>query len=190
MFGDRQRDTGDVHFLETVPADQSIGHVPGDGHQRRGIQVRRGDAGYKVCRTGAGSGNDHTHIPRGSGVAVRGMTGTLFVGCQHVMDAVFPLVQGIIQIDDLSARVSEHSLCSLLNQSFNYNIRTTKQHSYPFLSLQTMYVHSTPNERNDQTRFQKVSPNVSGVFLDCHSPPVHPFAAGSKTGKSPAIFSR
>nr|AMK55512.1 hypothetical protein AALO17_23780 [Faecalibaculum rodentium] len=44
-----------------------------------------------------------------------------------------------------------------------------------------MYVHSTPNERNDQTRFQKVSPNVSGVFLDCHSPPVHPFAAGSKT---------
>ena len=117
MLGDGQRDTGDVDFLEAIGADLGGGHVAGDGHQRNGIQICIGDAGDQIGGTGAGGCDDHAHLAGGSGIAVGSVRCTLLVGSQHVTDLCLIPVQGVIQVDDLSAGITEDGLTSLLDES-------------------------------------------------------------------------
>jgi len=44
VLGDRQRDAGDVRFLERVGADELAPHLAGDADNRRAVQHGRGDA--------------------------------------------------------------------------------------------------------------------------------------------------
>ena len=64
VLGHRQRDAGDVDLLEGVLADERRGHVAGDGDDRDGVQLRRGDAGHEVRRAGAGGAHAHADPAR------------------------------------------------------------------------------------------------------------------------------
>ena len=54
VLGDRQRDAGDVGFLERVRANQPAADLAGDADDRRGVHHRRRDAGDHVGRAGTG----------------------------------------------------------------------------------------------------------------------------------------
>jgi hypothetical protein len=45
VFRDRQRDAGDVGFLEGVLTDKLAGDLTGDRHDRRGVHHRGGQPG-------------------------------------------------------------------------------------------------------------------------------------------------
>ena len=58
------------------------------------------------------------------------------MGGQHMADAVFIPVKRIIEVDDLSARVPEHSVAALLGKYFGDDFRTGQYHRItPFASL-------------------------------------------------------
>ena len=53
VLRDRQRDAGDVGFLERVGSDQLAAHLSGDADDRRRVEHRRRDAGDHVRRARA-----------------------------------------------------------------------------------------------------------------------------------------
>src|SRR5699024_9945529 len=105
VLGDGQRDTGDVDLLEAVGADLGGGDVAADGHHGDGINVGRCNTGDQVGGTGAGSTDNHAGLSGGAGVAVGSMGSPLLVGRQDVMDLGLVLVEAVVDVDDLTARV-------------------------------------------------------------------------------------
>ncbi len=87
VLGDRQRDPGDVRFLEAVRADQAGRHLPGDGDHRHRVHVGVGERRDQVGRARPRGGDAH---PRPAGhlrVAGRRVAGTLLMPDQDVAHA-------------------------------------------------------------------------------------------------------
>ena len=128
VLGDGQGDAGDVDLLEGVGADLVIGDVAGDRHHGDGIQKGGGDAGDQVGGAGAGGGDDHAGLPGGPGPAVGGVGGPLLVGGEDVPELVLVFVQGIVDMDHLSAGVAENGCNALLNEGPDNNVRAGQFH--------------------------------------------------------------
>ena len=135
VLGNGHGDTGNIHLLEGIPAQQGDRHVASNRHHRDGIHVGRGQTRHQVCGAGAGGGDAHSHLARGSGVAVRGMGGTLLMGGQHMGDAVLVFVKGVVKIEHRAAGIAENRIHPLFQQALHQNIRSVFDHrSHPLLS--------------------------------------------------------
>ena len=66
MLGNRQRDAGDIDFLEAVASDEVARHVAGNGDHRYGVKHSGSNAGHKIGRARAAGGDDHTDLSGGS----------------------------------------------------------------------------------------------------------------------------
>ncbi len=86
VFGEGLAGAGDVGFLKHVAAEEPLVDLPGDGDERNGIHVRRGDAGDEVRRAGAGCGDAHAGNSGGAGISARFMGGVLFFAHKDVFD--------------------------------------------------------------------------------------------------------
>ena len=104
MFGAGSRDPDDVHLLKGVIADELRGHLAGQDHDRDGIHIGGGNAGYRVGGTRPGGHQTDPHLARGPGIAVRRVDGPLFMPDQDVPDIRFDQV--IVDIGDRRRRGS------------------------------------------------------------------------------------
>ena len=120
VFGNRQRDAGDVHFLKSVAAQHRAAHLPGDAHDGRRIHHRRGDPRDHVGRAGSRGRQRHAHPPAGPRVAVGHMRGALFMPHQHVMHPRFG--QGVIGRKNGASGIPEDVLDAQPLQAFPDNL--------------------------------------------------------------------
>ena len=130
VLGDRHGHAGDVHFLKAVPSDQRVRHVAGDRYQRHRVQICSGDTGDQIGGTRTGGGDDNADLAGGTCIAVCCMCGTLFMGCDDVMDPVLCQIEGIVDVDDLSARIAEYRRSTLFDQGFYDDLCTFQFHLF------------------------------------------------------------
>ena len=116
VFCDRHRDARDIDLLEAVASQQSFRDIRRDRDDRDRIHVRRRDARHQICR--ARAARRHTDLAGRSRITVRRMRRALLMGRQHMADLrVF--IEFIIDIQDRTARISEHGVDALLFQTFD-----------------------------------------------------------------------
>ncbi len=120
VLGAGTGDAGDVALLEGVVADEVRGHLPREDDDGDGVHVGRGDPRHGVRGAGAGGGKRHADLSRCAGIAVGGVYGRLFVADEDVLE--FAAVQLVIDVDDGTARVSEHDVHSLRLQALDQNL--------------------------------------------------------------------
>ena len=128
VLRDRQRDAGDVGFLERVRPDQPAADLAGDADDRRRVHHRRGDAGDHVGRAGARRRNRDADAAAGAGVAVGHVRRALLVPDQDVPDR--EVEHRVVGREDGAARISEHVGDALAHQTFPQNLRTGSFHIY------------------------------------------------------------
>ena len=123
-LGDGHGDTGDVHLLKGVLADEVLADVAGDEHHRGGVVVGRGDAGGQVGGPGAGGGEAHPHLSGGAGIAVGGVGGALLVGGEDMADFVLVAVElkFVVYVQDRAAGVAEDRVHPLLQKALHQNL--------------------------------------------------------------------
>ena len=122
VLDDRQRDAGDVGLLEGVGADEVAAHLPGDGHQRRRVEVGGGDAGDEVGGAGAAGRRADAHLAGGAGVAVGGVRRALLVAHQHVAQ-LLGVVEGVVERDRDAAGIAEDDLAALVLEGGHEGLR-------------------------------------------------------------------
>src|SRR5699024_7706992 len=123
-------DTGDIHLLEGVLADQVLADVTGNEHHGGGVVVGGGNTGGQVGGAGAGGGETHTHLAGSPGVAVSSVGGALFVGGKNVPDLILIAVQFefIVYIQNGAAGVTEYGIRPLLQQTFHQDLGCFHSH--------------------------------------------------------------
>jgi hypothetical protein len=119
--GDAER----VGFLKRVAADQLAGDLTGQGHDGDRIHQGVDQAGDQVGRARTGGGAADADFSGGSGVALRGERGVLFVADEDVLDR--RIVQGVIKRKRDAAGVSENDLHFLALQAFEDDFRAAGQ---------------------------------------------------------------
>ena len=129
VLGDGQGHAGNIDFLETIGADDGSGHVACNGNQRDGIDVSGGNTGDQIGGTGAGGGDTDADLAGGSCVAVGSVGSALFMGGKDVLQFPLILVQGIVDIDDLTTGVAKDHVGALFNQCAYDDIGTGKFHA-------------------------------------------------------------
>jgi hypothetical protein len=109
VLGDRQRDAGDVGFLEPVGADQVRGDLAGDGNHGDGVHVGVGQRGDQVGRARSAG----RHADAGAAGRLRvpggGMAGPLLMPDQDVPDPL-GVEQRVVRGQDRAAGDAEHDL--------------------------------------------------------------------------------
>ena len=124
-LGDGHGDTGDIHLLEGILADEVLRHVDGDEHHGRGVVVGGGDAGGQVGGAGAAGGKAHANLTSGAGISVGGMGGPLLMGSQDVANLILIAMefQLVIDVQNRAAGVAEYGIYPLLQQALHQNLR-------------------------------------------------------------------
>jgi len=95
MLGDRQSNAGNIYFLKSILTDKGSGYLTGYGYYRRRIKIGISNTGYQIGGTGTRGSHTHPHLPRGSGIAIGGMSCPLLVTHQN-MAKLRILGQGVI----------------------------------------------------------------------------------------------
>ena len=122
VLDDRQRDAGDVGLLEGVGADEVAAHLPGDGDQRRRVQVGVGDAGDQVGGAGAAGGHADADLAGGAGVAVGGVRRALLVAHEDVAQ-LLGVVEGVVERDGDAAGEAEDDVAALVLEGRDEGLR-------------------------------------------------------------------
>ena len=115
MLGNGQGNARDVNFLEAVLPDEGVGHVARNGYHRDTIQHRRCNTRYEVGCARTARCQANAYFARRTRVAVRRMRRALLVRGKHVVDFIFIFVKGVVNIDDLTTRITEDIGYALLN---------------------------------------------------------------------------
>jgi hypothetical protein len=116
----RQGDAGDVDFLEGVPPDQWLDHLPGDGNHRHGIQHGISQASDKVGSAGARGGHAHARLARCPGVTLRRHGGPLLKAHQDVMEACGR--KRVVERDHRATRIAKDGIDARVLESLAYNL--------------------------------------------------------------------
>ena len=130
-LGDGDGDTGNVHLLKGVLADEAFHHITGDKDHRRGVVVGCGNAGGQIgcARPGGGEGT-RTSLCRWSG-HIRRRSGRRPAHerseCGEYLCSVSVRFHLIIDVQDRTARIAEYRIHALLQQAL---IRFGKFHSH------------------------------------------------------------
>ncbi len=89
VFRNRQRHTGNVHFLKGVGAEQLGRNLSRDADQRNGVEHRSGDTGHHIGGARTGGGQRNARAAGGARIAVGHVDSALLVPCQDVPDGKF-----------------------------------------------------------------------------------------------------
>ena len=112
VLRDRQRDAGDVDFLEGVAPDQRLDHLAGDGHDRHRVEHGVGEPGDQVRRPWSRS---HQADPRLAGSSRIPFGGQCRPLLEPHQDVVKPRAwQRIVERNHRSARISENRVHTLV----------------------------------------------------------------------------
>ena len=88
MLCDRCRDTCDINLLKTVLSKQWHTYITGNSHHWNRIHVCGCDTGYQICCTRSGSSQTHTNFTGGTGISIRSMGSSLFMGRKHMVNFI------------------------------------------------------------------------------------------------------
>ena len=134
---DGQADAGDINFLKGILPHEGAVDVAGYKDHGGGVHIGGGDTGGEVGGAGTGGGEADSHLAGGAGVTVRGVGRPLFVGGENVANAVTVVIEGVVDVEDGSAGITEHGIHPLLQQTFNEDIRAFAFHvpRFPLFSV-------------------------------------------------------
>ena len=127
VLGDGERDSGNVGFLESVPADRRSRHLPGDSHQRHRIHLGGRNPGYQVGCPRAAGRRAHAHPSGGAGIAVCCHRRCLLVPHQYMAQPrVFG--HGAVKRQHRAAGQAEYDVYPLLQEALANNLSAAKFH--------------------------------------------------------------
>jgi len=129
VLRDRNRDAGDVRLLESVGAQQSAGHLPGNRDEWRAVHPRVGDRRHQVRRAGAARRDAHSHAPARARIALGRMACPLLVPAQHVMQPVAIRVVRVIERHDRAPGDAEHHAHVLADERLAHDLRAGQHES-------------------------------------------------------------
>ena len=139
MFDTGAGDTHRVHLLKGIVADQFGGHLTGEDYHGCRVHIGGGDTGHRIGQTRPRGHQDHSRLARGPGVAIGGVGGSLLVAYQHMLDIVL-LVEGIVNMQYSTARITEQVFDTLLLKATDDNLGAGQFHS----GLLTSSIGSVP----------------------------------------------
>jgi len=145
------RDSDAVHFLEGVVANQVRRHLPGEDHQRNGIQEGRRDAGDGIGCAGPGGYEHHTGFAGCPRVAIGSMGRTLLVPDQNVFDGVL-FVELVVDVKNGPTRISEQELDTFIDERAHEDFRAAKHFSHDYLTMLQQVPRSSPAHQRDPVR--------------------------------------
>ena len=112
VLHDGNRDAEDVGLLEGVSSDHGQGHLPRYDDEGNGVHVGSGNARHGVRGTRAARDERDAHLAGCARIAVSFMDGALLVAGKHVLVGL-GIEQGVIDVDGMTARVSEDEIDAL-----------------------------------------------------------------------------
>ena len=101
------------HLLKRILSEKRCSYITCDCHHWYGIHVCGSDSCYQIGSSGAGSCKTHADFTGSSCVSVCCMGCSLLMGGQYMCDLVFIFIEGVIYIQDGTARISEYSVNAL-----------------------------------------------------------------------------
>ena len=120
VLGARARDANRVRFLERVVANEKGRHLSGKTHDGDGVHQCVGQAGYGVGRSRPGGNEEDAGAPRGAGVALCGVGGSLLVPDKNMPDAAI-LEERVIDRQHRAARIAEDDLDPLVLEGLDHD---------------------------------------------------------------------
>jgi len=112
-----------IHLLEGVRADHGSGYLTRNHHHGDGVHVGGGDSGHRIGGTGTGGDEADPALAGCAGVTVRGVSGTLLVTDEDVLDPLL-LEEGVVDVQHGPARVAEDELDALVDQGLDDDLGT------------------------------------------------------------------
>ena len=129
VLGNRQRDAGDVRFLERIGADKLAAHLAGDADDGRAVHHRRRDARHHVRRARSRRRNRDADPAARARIAVGHVRRALLVADEHVADRI--IEHRVIRRKDGAARIPEDVGHTLANETFPNDLRSCAFHCCP-----------------------------------------------------------
>ncbi len=126
VLGAGARDADDVHFLESVVADEMGRHLAGEHDDGDGVGVGRGDPGHRVGGPGPGGDQAHPHFAARPGIAVGGVHRALLMPDQYVTDVGSRKL--VVNVDDGPSGKTEKSVHVLVFQDRHQDLSACQHH--------------------------------------------------------------
>ena len=117
VFGDGERRTGDVGFLESVSSDRGASDLPGDSHDWDRIHHRGGQTSDQVCGTWSGGGDRNADLAGCACVTIGSVSGALLVSYKHVTQLRIP-AEHSVERQNRAAGEAKHDVDALVQQRF------------------------------------------------------------------------
>ena len=114
-----------VALLKGIQSNGGSGHLATDDDHGNAVHVGRGNTGDGIGEARARRDQSNTDITCGAGIAVSGMHSGLLVTNQDVLNGVL-LEEGVIDVQDSTARVTPDVLDVLGLEGFNENFTTAQ----------------------------------------------------------------
>jgi len=108
VFGDRQRDAGDIAFLECILADELLGNLPGDRHDGDRIELGGCQTGHQIGGAGTRGSDADADLSGGARIPVGRQGGPLLEAGQHMVETGFR--QRIVERNHGAARIAKDDL--------------------------------------------------------------------------------
>ena len=110
---DRHYDSCNINLLERILSEKRCSYITCDCHHWYGIHVCSSDSCYQIGSSGTGGCETYTDFAGSSCISVCRMGSSLLMGSQYMCDLVFIFIEGVIYIQDGTARISEYSVNAL-----------------------------------------------------------------------------
>ena len=121
VFDNRPCNADRIALLERVQTNRVRWYLPRDDHHGNTVHIGGSNAGHSIRGTRPGGYQRDAHITRGTGVAVCGMNGTLFVANQNVLNGVL-LVESVVNVKYSPTWIAPDVFNAFGLQSFNENL--------------------------------------------------------------------
>jgi hypothetical protein len=121
VFDDGAGDADGVAFLEGIQANRVGGHLPGDDDHRDAVHVGCGNACDGIGHAGTRGDQRHTHITRGTCIAVSSMNSCLLVAHQNVLNRVL-FVKRVVDVQYGATGVAPEVFDVFCLQGFDKNV--------------------------------------------------------------------
>ena len=109
VLDDRQGHSKKVRFLKGTPSDHERGHLTGDHHQRRGVQIGIGNRRHNVCRPRSGGPHAHACSSGYPGIPFRCKSTALLMAGQNGAN-LLRSGQGLVDRHRCPARIGENRI--------------------------------------------------------------------------------
>ena len=128
VFCYRHNNPGYIHLLERILSKEGCPYVACNGYHRHRIHLRSCNTCHKIGSSWSGCSQAYTYLAGSTGITICCMGRSLLMGGKYVSDLMAVFVQGVIYIQDGSARITEHSVHTLFQKTFYNDLSTCKLH--------------------------------------------------------------